>query len=117
MRGIQARSKVWLLRGGQQVFGEGKAAILRAVRETGSLSGAARKLNMSYRHTWSCIRAAESRLGRPLITRTRGGKTRGGAALTDFAADLLDRFAMLDEEVRTFVDRRFNNMFKEEVKP
>ena len=109
---MNVRSKVWLEKDGRLVFGTGKAGILRAVAETGSLNGAARQLNMSYRHVWSGIRAAEQRLGFPLLTRRKGGKRGGGAVLTEYAGDLLRQFEELEKDVKSFANRRFKDLFQ-----
>jgi len=108
---MNVRTKAWLARKGGLCFGTGRAAILRAVQRTGSLSGAARELQMSYRHAWSSIRVAEQRLGRRLLVRRRGGPARGGAALTPCALRLLGRFERLDRDIRDFADQRFAALF------
>jgi len=97
---------------GQQTFGTGKVRILKAVEKTGSLSQAARELDMSYRHVWSAIHAAEQRLGRPLLVRHRGGKGGGGAVLTKYAKEIMQRFERMERQVRTRVDRCFRNAFR-----
>lgn len=110
---MKVRSKIWLEADGRLCFGTGKAKILRAVEETGSLSQAARRLDMSYRRAWSSVRAVEERLGRPLLVRRRGGREKGGACLTQYAQDLLAWFEDLDKDVRGFADRRFRDTFEE----
>jgi molybdate transport system regulatory protein len=108
---MEVKSKVWIEIDGRLCFGAGRAAILAAVKRVGSLSQAARELGMSYRHAWSVIRAAEQRLGRPLLIRKRGGRDRGGAVLTPFGEHLLARFEELNADVRSFADRRFRKVF------
>ena len=41
--------------------------LLHAVREQGSISKAARALELSYRHVWGALKAWEKTLGRSLI--------------------------------------------------
>lgn len=108
---MKAKSKVWLIKNDMLVFGEGKASILKAVERTGSLSGAAKELDMSYRHAWSAIAAAEKRLGRKLLRRTKGGVKGGGAELTGFAKHLLQKFDKLDVSVKQYADRRYKQIF------
>jgi len=108
---MRIRSKVWLEQKGELCFGAGRARILRAVKETGSLNKAAQELGMSYRHAWSSIRATEERLGRPLLIRQKGGRHGGGAKLTGFAGKLLLRYETLEKDVRTFVNERFREIF------
>ncbi len=58
---------------------------LLAVRSSGSISGAARQLGLSYRHVWGQLREWEQQLGEPLIVWERGQAAR----LTPFAERLL----------------------------
>ena len=102
---MRVRVKVWFEQKGEQVFGSGKAAILRAVDETGSLNAAAAQLGMSYRHVWTAIRTAEDRLGKSLLTKQRGGRKGGGAKLTQYARTLVERFDRIDSDIREHADR------------
>ena len=103
---MQVKSKIWMEKDGKLCFGTGRAQLLRAVEQTGSLSRAAQALGMSYRHAWSQIKSVEENLGEPLLVRSRGGQSRGGAVLTEKAVELLEKFEPLDREVRALVDGR-----------
>lgn len=59
--------------------------VLYAVREQGSISAAARTLNLSYRHIWGQLKAWEAELGHELLVWDRGQSAR----LTPFADKLL----------------------------
>lgn len=109
---LSVKSKVWLEKDNELVFGAGKAAILRAIARTGSINKAAKKLGMSYRHAWSYINSAEKRLGERLLFKAKGGKKGGGAVLTDYAQELLVKFEKLDKEAQEFIDRRYEKIFK-----
>ncbi|MBN1671834.1 MAG: LysR family transcriptional regulator [Kiritimatiellae bacterium] len=110
---MRVRSKLWIEKGGEQVFGAGKARMLKAVAKTGSLNAAAHELGMSYRHVWSSIRAAEQRLGRALLVKTKGGKKGGGAAVTPYAKDLIGKFERLEKDIRTMTNKRFAEIFRD----
>ncbi len=43
------KSKIWIESDGKILLGEGRVQLLKAIKETGSLSKAAKKLNMSYK--------------------------------------------------------------------
>jgi len=109
---MRSRSKVWFEEAGEQVFGRGRAEILKAIVRTGSLNGAAAELGMSYRHLWSLLHTTEERLGRALLVRRRGGKDRGGTTLTPLAERLLEAYEQLDRDVVKYVDKRFGELFK-----
>ena len=50
--------------------------LLHAVREQGSISGAARALDLSYRHVWRELKRWELTLERPLILWEKGQAAR-----------------------------------------
>jgi putative molybdopterin biosynthesis protein len=59
--------------------------LLQAVRAEGSISGAARRLGLSYRHVWGELRRWEAELAQPLIVWDKGQPAR----LTPFGDKLL----------------------------
>ena len=59
--------------------------LLQAVAEHGSISGAARALNLSYRHVWGALKRWEEQLGGELIVWGKGQS----AQLSDFGTKLL----------------------------
>lgn len=59
--------------------------LLQAVHASGSISGAARALGLSYRHIWGELRRWEQRLGQPLVLWERGRPAR----LSGFGGKLL----------------------------
>ena len=108
---LQVKSKVWLEKNENLVFGSGKALILRAIAETGSINKSAKKLNMSYRHAWSYVRSAEQKMNRQLLIRVKGGFDGGGAYLTEYAKDLLIKFEALESKITEFVDCCYEEIF------
>ena len=103
---MELKVKIWLERDGELAFGPGRAQLLEAIAETGSISAAASALEMSYRHAWSMIRASERRLGSPLVQTHRGGKGGGGAGLTEFAGELLERFREMEADFEALRERQ-----------
>jgi molybdate transport system regulatory protein len=108
---MDVKSKVWLEKEGKAVFGAGKLSLLKAIESEGSISAAARKLNMSFRHAWSSINSAEENLGIKLITRKKGGTGGGESTLTKEAAVLMKKYGALFEEISDFSKDRFNSIF------
>jgi molybdate transport system regulatory protein len=66
-------------------IGPGKVAVLEQIARTGSISAAARTLQLSYRQTWDLIDDLNRGLGAPVIETAIGASTGGGAALTERA--------------------------------
>lgn len=108
---MQVKSKVWLEKDGEMVFGLGKAAILSRIEETGSINQAAKELKMSYRHAWSYIKSAEKRLGQPLVICAKGGANGGSTRLTPHARELLKKFDQLERRVTLSVNQLYRQIF------
>jgi molybdate transport system regulatory protein len=71
-------------------MGPGKAALLKAVGETGSISAAGRSLGMSYRRAWLLVDTMNRCFAAPLVETVAGAGARvtpaGEAALADYLA-------------------------------
>ncbi len=72
-----------IMRGKEIAFGPGKMELLKLVAETGSISEAAKRMDMSYMRAWSLIQTMNSCFKAPVIEAVRGGHRRGGAELTE----------------------------------
>ena len=77
-------------------IGPGKAALLESVRDTGSISAAARAMAMDYKRAWTLIDSLNRAFDTPVVERAAGGVGGGGATLTGFGADLLARYRRLE---------------------
>jgi molybdate transport system regulatory protein len=63
-------------------IGPGKIALLEAIAETGSISGAGRVLGMSYKRAWDLVEELNRGCEQPVVTASPGGRDGGGANLT-----------------------------------
>ncbi len=89
-------------------LGHGKIELMELIVETGSISAAGRAMDMSYRRAWLLVDALNHMFRQPVIESQRGGKQGGGAALTAFGAELLERYRSMekrmDEALRKDID-------------
>lgn len=79
-------------------IGPGKANILEAIAETGSIAAAARQLNMSYRRAWRLVKALNSCFRKPLVETAKGGPQGGGAQLTATGRDVLKLYRNMEAQ-------------------
>ncbi|HXW23893.1 MAG TPA: LysR family transcriptional regulator [Xanthobacteraceae bacterium] len=77
-------------------IGPGKIALLEAIRATGSISAAARRLDMSYRRAWLLVEQLNDALREPAVTATPGGRRGGGAALTAIGTRLVELYRSIE---------------------
>jgi molybdate transport system regulatory protein len=81
------------------MIGPGKALIMEAIDQEGSISAAGRSLGMSYRRIWTLVESLNSDWrDRVIETRVGGGKT-GGAQLTSFGRQLLEAYRNVERRM------------------
>jgi molybdate transport system regulatory protein len=86
-------------------IGPGKAKLLESVRDTGSISAAAREMGMSYKRAWLLLDSMNQAFTELVVTAAPGGAGGGGATLTAFGAEVLERYnRILDHAVTTAAD-------------
>jgi molybdate transport system regulatory protein len=79
-------------------IGEGKAALLEGIKETGSISAAGRQIGMSYKRAWYLVEAMNGHFkAGPLVEATKGGRSGGGARLTTLGEDVLSAFREMEQ--------------------
>jgi len=88
----KARLRIRVPFGGGFAIGSGKADILEAVADTGSISAAARRMKMSYRRAWLLIDTMNRCFREPVVDAAKGGKGGGGAEITAFGLRVLKEF-------------------------
>jgi len=87
-----------ILLGGVIAMGPGKAALLEAIQDTGSISQAARKLGMSYRRAWLLVDAMNRSFVEPLVTASTGGEGGGGARVTACGLAVLEEYRAMERK-------------------
>lgn len=96
----RVKAELWIklsLPGVGQV-GPGKMALLRQIDEHQSIAAAARAMDMSYRRAWLLIDEMNKLFEEPVVAKWQGGKSQGGASLTEFGKKLLETYVVLVEQ-------------------
>ena len=92
-------AKLWLKKGKTSVIGAGRARLLRAIDQHGSIKKASLAMNMSYRHAWGIVKQIRDALGDEILKVTRGGAQGGGAKLTKLGKKVLKQFEEKQHEI------------------
>ena len=92
------RCKIWMVKDGQKVFGDGPCDILKRIKRTGSLRMAASEINMSYSQAWQLITTLEKKIGFPLLIKKAGDDSGGGSILTEEGEELVRRYECFRRE-------------------
>ena len=92
--------KMWLVRDDEFILSDGRARLLRRIRETRSISKVAKEMGMSYRHAWGILHRIAENAGGDIVESSRGGK-KGG-----------ETFSSYNEEDPPWQDRTWQPQFE-----
>jgi molybdate transport system regulatory protein len=85
------------------ILGPGKVDLIEAIARSGSISGAAREMGMSYRRAWLLVDALNRMFKRPVVTAAPGGARGGGALVTDFGQSVAAAYRRIEERTRVAI--------------
>lgn len=92
--------KIQLYCGAEIAMGPGKADLLDAIAREGSISGAARTMDMSYRRAWLLTDTMNRCWSEPLVETTPGSAKGGGARVTPFGQAVLGHYRALQAKLQ-----------------
>ena len=87
---------------GQPFLTVKRVALLKLVKQRGSINAAAKELKMSYQQAWHFIKEMNELSPLPLVIRKRGGANGGGAEVTRFGEKTISEFEKLLAEHEQF---------------
>ena len=94
----QLRFRMRITDGDHIAVGPGKIALLEAIAETGSITAAAKRLQMSYRRAWLLLDELNRSLRQPAVDSAKGGSNGGGSALTDAGTKLIALYRRIEND-------------------
>ena len=92
------RPRLRVMRGKEVALGPGRVELLELIGETGSLRAAAVRMGVSYMRAWNLIRYSNKCFAHPLVEANRGGKTGGGATLTEAGRQVVGMYREMEKE-------------------
>jgi molybdate transport system regulatory protein len=87
-------------------LGPGKVRLLELIAETGSISAAARQMEMSYRRAWLLIDELNGIFGKPVVETATGGAGGGGARITPLGEAVVVAFREIESEATKLVQAK-----------
>ena len=97
---LKADGRFWLTLDGRNFLGRGRVELLQRIRETGSISKAAKAMKMSYKAAWDAVDAMNTAWGSPLV---ESGPA--GSRLSDEAERLIVAFHKAEAKHAAFMAR------------
>jgi len=97
--------KIQVACGDALAMGPGKASLLEAIVEHGSISGAGRALGMSYRRAWLLVDEMNRCFDPVLVETTKGGGRERGARVSPTGLAVLAAYREMEREAAVIADR------------
>lgn len=107
-----AKTRIRILLGPAFAIGPGKADLLQAIEQTGSISAAARSMGMSYRRAWLLIDTMNQCFREAVVDTATGGKGGGGAQITPFGKAALRSYRAMEAAAATSIAKRMSEFTK-----
>jgi molybdate transport system regulatory protein len=82
-----------------------KTQLLQEIGKNGSLTGAAKKMEISYQHVWTMIDEMNRTAPSPLVLKQRGGANGGGTSISDYGERMLREYFLIQAEIKKVVDQ------------
>lgn len=80
------------------------ADLLEQISAIGNLTKSAKRLGISYRHAWTLVQNLNHNTGYDVVEFRTGGKSGGGAHLTEPGEALLKQFRLLQMRLQAIID-------------
>lgn len=106
MEKYRLHGRVWIEGPEGAFLGYGRVVLLERIREHGSISAAARSMEMSYRHAWKLVDSMNSQSRKPVVERSTGGRGGGGAKLTETGEQAIECFWAAHRDFKTFLTKQ-----------
>jgi molybdate transport system regulatory protein len=99
------RGRVWVDGPEGTFIGYGRVVLLERIMEHGSISKAAKSMEMAYRHAWDLVDSMNRQTKRPFVVLATGGKGGGGAQVTAAGKKAIKIFRQFHKDLEAFLKR------------
>lgn len=94
-------------------IGPGKIELLEQIAAFGSISAAARKMDMSYKRAWDLVEEMNKLFGKPVVAAQTGGRRGGGAQLTQVGLAVVSRFRAIERAAESAAEQHISALQSE----
>lgn len=102
--GLQIKGRLWIENEGRTYLSWGRIILLERIGEYGSVSAAAKSMQMSFAHAWHLVEDMNALAPEPLVEKQVGGRRGGGAWLTEAGKRAIHDFLQLVERFQGWIE-------------
>jgi molybdate transport system regulatory protein len=100
---LKVKTRIWLENNHGDFIAKARIDLLKKIDELGSISKAAKSLNMSYRKAWQLTNAINKLYDKPLIIKITGGTKGGGTQLTNSGKKAILEFKNINSKWESYL--------------
>ncbi|MBI5640187.1 MAG: LysR family transcriptional regulator [Nitrospirae bacterium] len=108
--GARLRGHIWLDGSEGTFLGYGRVALMERIREYGSITRAAKALEISYRRAWVMIDSMNRQAPKPFVVTSAGGRGGGGTLVTEDGERAVRLFWKFHEDFQKFLEKEGNKL-------
>jgi molybdate transport system regulatory protein len=97
------RGHIWIEGSEGTFLGYGRIALLERIREYGSITKAAKSLEMPYRKAWLLIDSMNRQVPKPYVVTSAGGRKGGGTRVTPEGEKAIAVFWKIHDKFQKFL--------------
>ncbi len=109
-KNLNLRFRVWVFADETPFLGVGPIELLEQIRKHGSIAKGAAAMKMSYRKAWQLVKNMNEIADQPLVVTQLGGKTGGGAQITEEGEKVVRQYHLLEKEMEAFLQGKMKSM-------
>lgn len=99
------RGRIWIDGPEGTFIGYGRVVLLERIQEHGSITKAAKSMEMSYRRAWDLVDSMNRQAKKPFVELATGGKGGGGARVTEEGKKAIRLFWRFYDDLQAFLKR------------
>ncbi len=103
-KNYRLKGRIWIDGPDGTFIGYGRVVLLERIREYGSITKAAKSMDMSYRHAWRLIDSMNKQAPSPFLVTATGGKGGGGTFVTEHGEYAIRIFWQTYEAFQNFLN-------------
>lgn len=106
---MEVYGRFWVKKDSKNYLGLGKVELLKGILKYGSISSAAKSIQMSYKAAWDDVDSMNNLSSSPLVSSSAGGRGGGGTKVTKQGELAIEAFGELEKAKIAFCEY-FNNI-------
>jgi molybdate transport system regulatory protein len=99
-KNVRVAPRLRVMSGTEIALGPGRVELLELIARTGSLRKAATRMDISYMRAWQLIKYTNRCFRKPVVEAVRGGKSGGGATLTDVGREAVAFYREMEKQTQ-----------------